>query len=175
MVLTVSVAALADNGKGVVTDGVATAYGTISSAGPLNQIFVGVDVATQISYITDPDYQVYPEDTIPGDYGTFVVVADVLYAPDFADYDEVWAAIGTHLPFDNTCRCNELIDTGAGISWDFTVPASGNVTYSHYSVFSPTGGPPPQEEAIPTLSPFGIAVFVGLLVMIGLFVVRRWS
>ncbi len=309
MVLTVSFAALADNGKGVVTEGVETAYGTIASAGPLDQIFVGVDAATQISYITDSDYQVYPEDTIPGDYGTFVVVGTELYAPDFsdhggtatgsigtytvmtqvsqtgvtgsgtagdpysvttvvdvgatglritqvdsyvvgeeryrtdvtllntnptggqisgilyramdcylagsdesygmqsgtsvgcsanpnniplgrielldpitggnnyyqADYDEVWAAIGTHQPFNDTTRYDEFIDTGAGISWDFTVPADGNVTYSHYSVFSPTGGPPPPEPAVPTLNPYGIAIFVGLLVVIGLFAMRRWS
>jgi hypothetical protein len=310
ILLAASVAAFADNAKGVVNDGVETAYGTISSAGPLDQIFVGVDAATQISYITDPDYQVYPEDVIPGDYGTFIVVNDVLYAPDLSDhggtatsslgaytvftlvsqtgvtgsgtagdpysvttvvdvgatglritqidsyvvgeeryrtdvtlantnptgasvggilyramdcylagsddsygmqsgtsvgcsanpfnnppgrielfepisggnnyyqanYDEVWTAIGTHQPFDDTCRCNELIDTGAGISWDFDIPASGSATYSHYSVFSPTGGPPPpQQDAIPTLNPFGVAIFIGVLVVIGLFAVRRWS
>jgi len=90
-----------------------------------------------------------------------------------AGYSEVWAAIGTHLPFNDTCRCNEFIDTGAGISWSFTAPAGGDVTYSHYSVFSPTGAA--QEEAIPTLNPYGIAVLIGLLVVIGLFVLRRWN
>lgn len=291
--------------KGTFTDDVETAYGTISSAGPLDQIFAGVDGATQISYVTDTDYQVYPPSTIPADYGTFVVVGGSLYAPFFSDhggtatsslgtytvltqvsqsgvtgagtaanpytittvldvgttglritqvdsyvvgeerfrtdvtlanstgapisgilyramdcylagsddsygmqsgtsvgcsenpynsplgrieqldpitggnnyyqatYDQVWAAIGTHQPFDDTCRCNELIDTGAGISWDFTVAASGNVTYSHYSVFSPTGGQPPVEPAIPTLNPFGIALLIGVLLMIGWIVLRR--
>lgn len=296
---------IADEGKGTTTDGVETVYGTISSSGPLDQIFAGVDVASQISYITDVDYQVYPPSTIPGDYGTFVVVNDVLYAPDFSDhgstatgslgtytvmtqvsqsgvtgsgtaadpyrittvvdvgatgirvtqvdsyvvgeeryriditlansgsvsvsgilyramdcylagsddsygmqsgtsvgcsanpyntppgrielfepitggnnyyqanYSEVWTAIGTHQPFNDTCRCNELIDTGAGISWSFTVPAAGSVSYSHFAVFSPTGGGP--QVPIPTLDPFGIAVFVMLLVVIGLFVLRRWT
>ena len=305
LVLAGAVPAPADDGKGVFTEGVATAYGTISSAGPLDEIFAGVDVASQISYVTDTDYQVYPPDTIPADYGTFIVIGATLYAPDFsdhgdtatgslgtytvltpvsqsgvtgsgtagdpyrittvvdvgttglrvtqvdsyvvgeeryrtdvtltaaagttisgilyramdcylagsddsygmqsgtsvgcsanpqnnppgrielidpitggnnfyeADYDEVWAAIGTHQPFNNTCRCNELIDTGAGISWSFTVPGSGSVTYSHYSVFSPTGGAP--QEPIPTLSPLGIALFVGVLLAAGLFVLRRVS
>jgi hypothetical protein len=304
LVLASAPSAAAD-GKGVTTDGVETVYGTISSAGPLDQIFAGVDVASQLSYVSDVDYQVYPPSTIPGDYGTFVVVNDVLYAPDFADhgstatgslgtytvvtqvsqsgvsgsgtpadphrittvvdvgatglrvtqvdsyvvgeeryrvdvtlansgsgpvsgilyramdcylagddfsygmqsgtavgcsanpyntppgriellepitggnnyyqanYSEVWAAIGTHQPFNNTCRCTEFIDTGAGISWSFTVPAAGSVTYSHYAVFSPTGGAP--QVPIPTLDPFGIAIFVMLLVVIGLFVLRRWS
>lgn len=302
--LTVALPTFGDQQKGVTTEGVDTPYGTISSAGPLDSIFAGADVATQISYITDVDYQVFPSSTIPADYGTFVVVSDVLYAPDFADhggtatssigtytvmtqvsqsgvigtgtsadpfsittvvdvgatglritqvdsyvvgeeryrtdvtldnsgtaavsgilyramdcylagddssygmqsgtsvgcsatpfnsppgrielldpisggnnyyqagYSEVWAAIGTHLPFDDTCRCAEFIDTGAGISWNFTVPAGGDVTYSHYSVFSPTGSTAP-DEAIPTMNPLGIAIFIGLLVVIGLFVLRR--
>ena len=306
VVLTASAAAFAVDGKGVVTDGVDTPYGTISSAGPLDEIFAGVDAATQISYVTDTDYQVYPSTTIPGDYGTFVVVGSELYAPDFIDhgstatgslgtytvltqvsqsgvtgsgtagdpyrittvvdvgstglritqidsyvvgeeqyrtdlslansgsavvsgilyramdcylagsddsygmqsgtsvgcsatpfnnppdriellepitggnnyyqagYSEVWSAIGTHLPFDDTCRCNELIDTGAGISWNFSVPTGGSVTYSHYSVFSPSGGAPTQQ-AIPTLNPIGIVVLIGLLVVIGLFVLRRFN
>lgn len=297
--------AWASDGKGVFTDAPETDYGTISSAGPLDRIFAGVDGATQISYITDTDYQVYPPSTIPADYGTFVVVSDVLYAPDFSDhggtatgslgtytvltqvsqsavtgagtaanpfrittvldvgstglritqadsyvigqeryrtdvtiansgtspvsgilyramdcylagddssygmqsgtsvgcsanpyntppgrielldpitggnnyyqanYSEVWTAIGTHQPFNNTCRCDEFIDTGAGISWSFTVPALDNVTYSHYSVFSPTGGEPPAP--IPALNPAAIALFVGVLLAAGLFALRRWS
>ena len=305
MVLTGAAPATADDGKGAFTEGVETAYGTVSSAGPLDRIFAGADVATQISYVTDTDYQVYPPSTIPADYGTFVVANGVLYAPDFSDhggtatgslgtytvltqvsqsgvtgsgtpadpysittvvdvgmtglritqvdsyvvgeeryrtdvtlanatsvsvsgilyramdcylagsddsygmqsgtsigcsanpyntppgrielldpitggnnyyqanYSEVWTAIGTHQPFNDTCRCTELIDTGAGISWSFTVPAGGSVTYSHFSVFSPTGGAP--QIPIPTLHPVGIGIFVGLLLVIGLFVLRRWS
>jgi len=305
LVLAGAVPAPADDGKGVFTEGVATAYGTISSAGPLDEIFAGVDVASQISYVTDTDYQVYPPDTIPADYGTFIVIGGTLYAPDFsghgstatgslgtytlltpvsqsgvtgsgsaadpyrittvvdvgttglrvtqvdsyvvgeeryrtdvtlaaaagtsvsgilyramdcylagsddsygmqsgtsigcsanpyntppgrielldpitggnnyyqANYSEVWTAIGTHLPFNDTCRCNDYIDTGAGISWSFTVPSGGSVTYSHFSVFSPTGGAP--QIPIPTLHPVGIGIFVGLLLVIGLFVLRRWS
>lgn len=56
-----------------------------------------------------------------------------------ARYNEVWAAIGTHQPFDNTCRCEELIDNGAGISWVISVPAGAEVERSLLTVFSPTG------------------------------------
>jgi hypothetical protein len=299
--------ATADGAKGRQTDGVATAYGTISSAGPLDEIFAGIDGATQLSYVSDVDYQVYPPSTIPADYGTFVVVSDVLYAPDFSDhgstatsslgtytvltqvsqtavtgsgtvgdpysittvldvgttglritqvdsyvvgeeryrtdvtlansntsqvsgilyramdcylagsdssygmqsgtsvgcseypyndplgrielfepitagnnyyqanYSEVWAAIGTHLPLDDTCRCDEFIDTGAGISWSFTVPGLGETTYSHYSVFSPTGGQPPTEAGIPAIGTVGVVLIVGLFLVIGVFLIRRFS
>ncbi len=82
-----------------------------------------------------------------------------------AGYYEVWTAIGTHLPFNDTCRCGESIDNGAGISWNVTVPASGSTDISHQTVFSPTGvvagGP------IPTLSSVGIAVFIGLMAFLG--------
>jgi uncharacterized repeat protein (TIGR01451 family) len=54
-------------------------------------------------------------------------------------YGSVWAAIGTHLPFPNTCDCAVQQDNGAGISWNITVPAGGSVTYSNITVFSPTG------------------------------------
>ena len=248
-----------------------TAFTQITSAGPLDNIFVGVDLAAQIGHTGDPTYEVYPSDTTPADYGTFVVVADTLYAPDMAGhggtasgsigpytaftpisqspiggsgtsgapftvttvvgvgatgltitqvdsyvigqesyrtdvtvanagaaavsailyramdcflggsdsgygmlngtavgcsanpnnvpagrieqivpltagndyfqsfYGSVWAAIGTHLPFPNTCDCNTAQDNGAGISWNITVPAGGSVTYSNVTVFSPTG------------------------------------
>jgi uncharacterized repeat protein (TIGR01451 family) len=54
-------------------------------------------------------------------------------------YGSVWAAIGTHQPFPDTCDCNVQQDNGAGISWNITVPAGGSVTRSNVTVFSPTG------------------------------------
>jgi len=56
-----------------------------------------------------------------------------------AGYSEVWAAIGAHAAFNNTCRCAENIDNGAGVSWNISVPTGGSVTVSHLTVFSPTG------------------------------------
>jgi hypothetical protein len=75
-----------------------------------------------------------------------------------AGYSEVWAAIATHATFPNTCaRCDENIDNGAGISWNITVPAGGEVTRSRYTTFSPqgrTGAPPemvtPEEIGLPS-------------------------
>jgi uncharacterized repeat protein (TIGR01451 family) len=250
----------------------AVSYSTISSAGPLTDIFLGEELSAQIYHQLDGTTgEVYPPATIPADYGTFVVVNDVLYAPDFNDhggsatgsigtytaltpvsqsgvtgsgtaadpytvttvadvgatglrlsqvdsyvvgqetyatqivisntggsavsgllyraldcylggsdsgyglqlgtsigcseypnnnpvgrveqlvpltsgssfyeagYSEVWSAIGTHQPFNNTCRCNEMIDNGVGISWGFSVPGGGQATFSHLTVFSPEG------------------------------------
>ena len=276
----------------------AVPYTTISSAGPLTDIFLGAEASAQVAHQLDTTYyEVYPPSTIPGDYGTFVVVADVLYAPDFANHDgtasgnigtytafsmvsqsavmgsgtsgdpyrvttvydvgatglqltqvdsyvvgqelfqtdiqmantgsspvdailyrafdcylggsdsgyglqsgtsvgcsenpnntppgrieqlvpitggnnyyeagysQVWAAIGTHMPFNDTCRCDESIDNGAGISWSVTVPAGGTTDISHQTVFSPTGVV--AGEPIPTLSGWGFAVLIGLMAFLG--------
>ncbi len=56
-----------------------------------------------------------------------------------AGYYEVWARIGSQLPFPDTCRCSELIDNGAGLSWSLSVPAGGGATVSHFTTFSPLG------------------------------------
>lgn len=56
-----------------------------------------------------------------------------------ASYSQVWAAIGTHLPLGNTCRCTENIDNGVAISWELTIPAGQQITRSHLTVFSPLG------------------------------------
>lgn len=284
----------------------AVPFTTITSAGPLTDIFVGAEASTQIAHVLDGStYQVYPPGTTPGDYGTFIVVADALYAPDFANHDgsatgsigpytpftmvsqtpvmgsgtsgdpfyvttivdvgmtglqleqtdiyvigqetyrthldlmntgdtpidvilyrafdcylqasddsygmqsgssvgcsenpnnvpfgrieqllpitpgnnyyqanysEVWSAIGTHLPFNDTCRCDELIDTGAGISWSATVPAGSTSVFEHDTVFSPSGVV--GAAAVPTLSGIGIVVFIGLMAFLGVatFYLRR--
>lgn len=262
------------HGKGVTSSRPAelqTAFAQISSAGPLDNLFLGVDISAQIGHTGDTSYEVYPPGTTPADYGTFLVVADTLYAPDMAGhggtassgigpytaftsisqsaiggngsagspftvttvvgvgatgltitqvdsyvvgqesyrtdvtvsndtgapvsailyramdcylggsdsgygmlngtavgcsanpnnvpagrieqivpltagnnyyqtgYSVVWAAIGTHQPFPDTCDCNIAQDNGAGISWNITVPAGGSVTRSNVTVFSPTG------------------------------------
>ena len=45
-----------------------------------------------------------------------------------AFYGDVWSRIGAQLEFDDTCRCDEQIDNGAGLSWAVTVPAGASVT-----------------------------------------------
>jgi hypothetical protein len=59
-----------------------------------------------------------------------------------AHFYEVWEQAGAQLPFPNTCRCDELIDNGAGLSWPLSVPAGGTVTHAHVTAFSPDGRPP---------------------------------
>jgi hypothetical protein len=77
-------------------------------------------------------------------------------------YSDGWAAIGTHQPLPNTCKCTDQIDNWSGISWDFAVPAGGRATYSHYTTFSPTGvaGPPPATDRAlpPAFGPGGVVV-----------------
>jgi uncharacterized repeat protein (TIGR01451 family) len=251
-----------------------TAFQTITSSGPLNQIFLGVDIAAQIAHTGDTSYEIYPPGTTPGDYGTFLVVGPTLYAPDMAGhggtasgsigtyttftsmsqsaitgsgtstdpftvttvvgvgatgltitqvdsyvvgqetyrtdvtvsngtgaaidallyrafdcylggsdsgygvvngsapgcsvnpnnsppdrieqivplsggnnyyetgYNAVWAWIGTHAAFPDTCDCTIQEDNGSGISWNITVPANGSVVRSNLTVFSPVGAQP---------------------------------
>jgi uncharacterized repeat protein (TIGR01451 family) len=62
-----------------------------------------------------------------------------------ARYSAVWSWIGTKAPFPDTCGCTTFQDNGGGISWAFTVPAGGLLTFSHVTTFSPTG-----KEPLPT-------------------------
>jgi hypothetical protein len=71
-----------------------------------------------------------------------------------AFYGEIWHWIGTQMPFPNMCGCNTLQDNGAGISWNFSIPAGRTATYSHLTTFSPTGVlPSPTPTASPTPTP----------------------
>jgi uncharacterized repeat protein (TIGR01451 family) len=60
-----------------------------------------------------------------------------------AGYSAVWAAIGSQTAFPNTCLCTDYIDNGAGLSWSGSVAPEGTATFSHYTVFSPTGATGP--------------------------------
>ena len=69
-----------------------------------------------------------------------------------AFYGEIWHWISTKVPFPNMCGCTTLQDNGAGISWNFSIPAGGTVTYSHFTTFSPQGIEP-SPTPMPTVSP----------------------
>src|SRR5882724_1974096 len=72
-------------------------------------------------------------------------------------FDMVWSAIGSKMPFPDTCACATPLDNGAGISWNFSIPAGGSATYSHVTTFSPLGLEalvPSKTADIPT-SPAG--------------------
>lgn len=54
-----------------------------------------------------------------------------------ARYSQVWEAIGTRQPFNNTCPgCTQEIDNGMGISWSLVVPPGGSVTRSHLTLLT---------------------------------------
>ena len=55
------------------------------------------------------------------------------------EFDTVWSAIGSQVPFPDTCACTDILDNGAGISWNFSIPAGGSATYSHVTTISPPG------------------------------------
>src|SRR6478672_8759061 len=65
----------------------ATQSADISSAGPLTHVWVGNDLSCQAQNVFDgTTHEFYPADTIPGDYGTFIAMDGVLYAPDFLEH-----------------------------------------------------------------------------------------
>jgi hypothetical protein len=51
----------------------------------------------------------------------------------------VWAQIGMHNAFDDTCVCDQELDNGIGLSWDLSIPAHGSTTVSNTARFSPRG------------------------------------
>ncbi|WP_370327489.1 cell wall-binding repeat-containing protein [Euzebya sp.] len=72
-----------------------------------------------------------------------------------AGYSEVWARIGAQQPFDDTCRCDEQIDNGAGLSWSFSLAPSAAATYSHLTTFSPEGRIPLSTAKTAEATPVG--------------------
>lgn len=56
-----------------------------------------------------------------------------------AGYSTIWAQMGAQAAAPNSCLCANFIDNGIMLSWDVTVPASGSVTVSHLTTFSPLG------------------------------------
>ena len=70
----------------------ATPAADISSDGPLTHVWVGNDLSCQAQHIFDgTNHEFYPSDVTPGDYGTFIAMDGILYAPDFGDHDNTAA------------------------------------------------------------------------------------
>lgn len=91
-------------------------YQTISSAGPFTELFIGADLSSQMKHAEDTTYQVYPQFVRPGDYGTFLVVDDTLYAPDLGNHGGTasWN-LGTYTVFTEVSQSTV---TGSGTSSD---------------------------------------------------------
>ena len=56
-------------------------------------------------------------------------------------YSSIWNAIGTRREFSDACAptCDQYQDNGMGLSWRVTLPAGASQTFTHATVFSPTG------------------------------------
>src|SRR5258705_6484725 len=100
----------------------ATPTADISSEGPLTHIWLGNDLSQQIQHIADGTiHEVYPQDIIPGDAGTFIAMDvgpdRVLYAPDFHNHDDdgtvAGYSIGDYTPF---APLNQTLVTGSGMT-----------------------------------------------------------
>jgi len=54
-------------------------------------------------------------------------------------YATLWSTIGLKRAFPDTCTCASNLDNGAGVSWNFSIPAGGMATYGQVTTFSPLG------------------------------------
>jgi hypothetical protein len=64
---------------------------------------------------------------------------------------DVWARVSSQQSFPDECSCDVAVDNGAGLSWEVTIPAGGNVEVSHLTFFSPEGRQlgTPFRDAVP--------------------------
>jgi uncharacterized repeat protein (TIGR01451 family) len=60
-----------------------------------------------------------------------------------ADFSDVWDAMDSGNAFPNTCICSTFEDNGAGLSWNGSLAGGASATFSHLTVFSPTGAVSP--------------------------------
>jgi uncharacterized repeat protein (TIGR01451 family) len=58
------------------------------------------------------------------------------------NFSTVWGDVGSQNDLPNTCTCTQNLDNGAAINWSFTLSGGASQTFSHLSVFSPTGQTP---------------------------------
>lgn len=107
----------------------AVAYQDIGAeVGPLQHIWIGADGSANVRHLSDADYQFYPEDAVLGDFGTFLAVGGVLYAPDFADTNHGTtgtSGLGTYTAWYNRSQTN-VATTENGISRVMTVLETAN-------------------------------------------------
>lgn len=91
-----------------------TVFQTITSTGPLNAIYIGEDLAAQIAHVGDAAEEIYPPGTMPGDYGTFLLISGTLYSSDFQNHGgTASSSIGTYTAFTPV---SQSAVTGAGTS-----------------------------------------------------------
>jgi uncharacterized repeat protein (TIGR01451 family) len=89
----------------------------ISSAGPLTNIQIGVDLSCQVAHAGDTDLEFYPPSVTPGDCGTVVSVNGTVYSPDFNNHDitATDSLSGVSVPFTPVSQTGV---TGSGTAGD---------------------------------------------------------
>lgn len=73
-------------------------------------------------------------------------------------YEDVWLNLATGMPFNNSCRCTEYIDNGAGLSWQKTLPGNSSLQESHYTTLT---GKTLSEDPSPVLWPAPVYAALG--------------
>ncbi|MEA2580024.1 MAG: hypothetical protein QOE83_916 [Actinomycetota bacterium] len=71
-----------------------------------------------------------------------------------AQFSAMWGDVSDKTNFSDTCNCNDLLDNGAGLSWDFSVAPGASRTKSSIITFSPLGL---QPLSISKTADFGTA------------------
>jgi hypothetical protein len=95
-----------------------------------------------------------------------------------AHYGEVYSAIRSQQQLPDTCRCDENVDNGAGLSWPLTLGPGATTVISHDTFFSPVGRGPTQQpfkDSVPdptkiSLDPVviaqSVAITAGVIVLV---------
>jgi hypothetical protein len=80
--------------------GAVVPFKDISSAGPLNHVYIGNELGCQVAYSTDARLELFPPTTMPGDCGTLVATGGTLYTPDFSNHGSTaTSGLGARTPF----------------------------------------------------------------------------
>lgn len=115
----------------------AAADESFTSTGPIERVWVGEDLACQVSYEAGDTYEFYPPQVAPGDCGVFLSLDGQLYAPAFGghtktatgnlgDY-ESWTPVSERVVGDGTATNPFQIITEASAGGKVTLTQT--VTY----------------------------------------------
>jgi hypothetical protein len=95
-----------------------------------------------------------------------------------AIFGEVYQVIREQRQFPDTCRCDEDVDNGAGLSWPLAVAPGQSVTISHETFFSPQGRsggdeaftasvPDPTQISLdPVVIASSVAITAGVIILV---------
>ena len=68
--------------------------------GPLNHVIVGNSLGCQAQHTGDAVFEFFPPSVSPGDCGTFLFAAGVLFTPDFSNHGSTFTSgLGARTPF----------------------------------------------------------------------------